>query len=662
MKLNLKKPSIRITLRYSLIALVSIVSIALLVPYVLNYGPESINTPFDIQMSYISYTQQFTVIYFAIIIILAIFVHLALKDVDEWYSLPDEKKYTESELIKKVRKKCFNLPYLTFIFEITLPLILVSFILLITGSHHATMIVKLLFLVVSYSFLLAVITYIFSKNVFEDVLTKTYKKNLNIGVRISIGLKVAMQILPIFAAGVMVTAVIGYSRIVAEKENTFFDLYHQQLYTTFSISQTYYFDDVVETMRHLTLEDENHSAFVIMPDHTIRTLRGPEVSEFVKEYTLQLSPKYNGRTYDSYGIDAQGSTIKLKTTVGDIYVGILFNVESNAAAITFVITFGVLMLLIILVLYIFGKSLSSDLSDVSNNFNDILKGESDLTSSLPVKTNDEIGDLILAFNGIQEQQAAYLEQIQNNQSMLMEQERLASLGQMIGGISHNLKTPIMSIAGAAQGLNNLINEYDASIGDKDVTNDDHHAIAKDMREWISKINSYTNYMSDIIGAVKGQAATLSESEEDTFTLFDLIKRIQILMKNELQNNHIQFNISLNQLEQKEIKGNVNSLVQVINNLITNAIQAYRGNPGEINLSTQLINDELDIAIEDHGCGMPKDVQEKLFKEMVTTKGKNGTGLGLFMSYSTIKGKFDGDITFTSEEGKGTVFHIHLPIK
>lgn len=255
-----------------------------------------------------------------------------------------------------------------------------------------------------------------------------------------------------------------------------------------------------------------------------------------------------------------------------------------------------------------------------------------------------------------------MQTIKENQEMLVEQERLASLGQMIGGISHNLKTPIMSIAGAAQGLNNLINEYDASIGDKDVTNDDHHAIAKDMREWISKINSYTNYMSDIIGAVKGQAATLSESEEDTFTLFDLIKRIQILMKNELQNNHIQFNISLNQLEQKEIKGNVNSLVQVINNLITNAIQAYRGNPGEINLSTQLINDELDIAVEDHGCGMPKDVQEKLFKEMVTTKGKNGTGLGLFMSYSTIKGKFDGDFTFTSEEGKGTVFHIHLPIK
>ena len=70
--------------------------------------------------------------------------------------------------------------------------------------------------------------------------------------------------------------------------------------------------------------------------------------------------------------------------------------------------------------------------------------------------------------------------------LLWKKERLASLGQLIGGISHNLKTPIMSISGATEGLTDLINEYDESIGDPDVTNDDHHAIANDMRDWITK--------------------------------------------------------------------------------------------------------------------------------------------------------------------------------
>ena len=55
------------------------------------------------------------------------------------------------------------------------------------------------------------------------------------------------------------------------------------------------------------------------------------------------------------------------------------------------------------------------------------------------------------------------------------------------------------------------------------------------------------------------------------------------------------------------------------------------------------------------------MSEKLFKEMITTKGKNGTGLGLFMSYSTIRAHFNGNITFNSKKGVGTDFNIVLPL-
>jgi signal transduction histidine kinase len=74
------------------------------------------------------------------------------------------------------------------------------------------------------------------------------------------------------------------------------------------------------------------------------------------------------------------------------------------------------------------------------------------------------------------------------------------------------------------------------------------------------------------------------------------------------------------------------------------------------------DDNIVISVSDHGCGMSDEVKNKLFKEMITTKGHNGSGLGLFMSYSTIKGNFKGDIKFTSEVGKGTTFNIILPRK
>ena len=272
------------------------------------------------------------------------------------------------------------------------------------------------------------------------------------------------------------------------------------------------------------------------------------------------------------------------------------------------------------------------------------------------------GELTVAFNQIQKMTADYLNQIQNNQNLLMERERLASLGQLIGGIAHNLKTPIMSISGAAEGLTDLIKEYDESIGDPEVTNDDHHAIAKDMSEWVEKVKSYTEYMSDVITAVKGQAVTLSENENITFDIDELMKRVNILMKHELKNALIELNTKINVDKNTILHGDITSLVQVINNMISNSIQAYNGQTNKtIDLTVDKKDDNLVISIRDYGSGLPKSVQDKLFKEMITTKGKNGTGLGLFMSYSTIRAHFNGDITFETEKGKGTVFHIVLPL-
>ena len=254
-----------------------------------------------------------------------------------------------------------------------------------------------------------------------------------------------------------------------------------------------------------------------------------------------------------------------------------------------------------------------------------------------------------------------MQTIKNNQEKLMEKERLASLGQLIGGIAHNLKTPIMSISGAAEGLTDLVHEYDSSIGDPEVTNQDHHDIAKDMSSWIEKIKEYTEYMSDVITAVKGQAVTLSEEQETNFTVDELIKRVDILMKHELKNALIDLNINMNHNESTELYGNVNSLVQVINNMISNSIQSYEGKPNQkIDLSITKKDSNLIISIQDYGSGMSKEVKDKLFKEMITTKGKNGTGLGLFMSYSNIRAHFNGNITVESEPQKGTKFNIILP--
>lgn len=221
----------------------------------------------------------------------------------------------------------------------------------------------------------------------------------------------------------------------------------------------------------------------------------------------------------------------------------------------------------------------------------------------------------------------------------------------------------MSIAGATQGILDLINEYESSVGDPEVTIEDHHAIASDMKEWIEKIKTHLSYMSDVITAIKGQAVNFSDQTSTSFTINELINYVNILMKHELKNALIDLTVNADIDTSIEVKGNINSLVQVVNNIISNAIQAYQqqGKSNEnIDFSIYKEKNNIVFKITDHAGGLPEEVQQKLFKEMITTKGKNGTGLGLFMSYSNIKAHFSGNLRYETEKGKGTSFFIEIP--
>ena len=104
---------------------------------------------------------------------------------------------------------------------------------------------------------------------------------------------------------------------------------------------------------------------------------------------------------------------------------------------------------------------------------------------------------------------------------------------------------------------------------------------------------------------------------------------------------------------------VNNLVQVLNNLISNAIQAYENQEKEKKIILDIYEKkgEIDIEVTDFAGGISEEIKNKLFKEMVTTKGKNGSGLGLFISYTSIKTGFGGNLCFTTKEGVGTTFRV-----
>ena len=253
-----------------------------------------------------------------------------------------------------------------------------------------------------------------------------------------------------------------------------------------------------------------------------------------------------------------------------------------------------------------------------------------------------------------------LETIRDTQATMMERERLAFLGQLIGGIAHNLRTAILSISGCMEGMLDLVKEYDESIDDETVVGEDHHEIAKEMYGWIDKTKAHCAYISDVVSTVKGQVVQYDPGDVDTFTIDEFLKRVDLLMTNELKKSGCTLRVNINTDIFSRITGNMNGLIQVFNNLIVNAIDAYENEPGYIDLEVSADENKFIFSVTDYGKGMEPSLQARLFKEMVTTKGKNGTGLGLYLSSTTIKGHFNGQISIVSEVGKGTTFTVTIP--
>ncbi len=647
----------KISISFSIITLIVGGIFYFLLPSLLNYPPNTINTEFDKEVSKLYYIYQYLIALSSIILLAVLYFKFSLKKLDKWEKNKDQAKVPE------IRKICFTYPFKLFAIIETFPVAIVILTLMFTGSHPAILIFKIGTLVFSFATLVSSIFLIISKNIFSPILSETsiyIEKEENIK-RDSLVKRLFLQIFPSILVTALLISLIGYSRLVVEKGNLLNFYYMSQIKSIKTSDDKELMSQVTSQLNEKLLSN-NDFFFIETPNGDIVTSNNKVLSDFFLKYMHNLSSSEGDRVYEAYTIDEQGVINKVFYQGQEYTIGIHYEIVSSSLWLYFFLSCIILFIFNLIILMYVAKSINNDLYKITRGMQTILTNQDNIEGKkLPITSNDIVGELVQSFNNIQDLAKKNIEKIHNNQDQLIEQERLASLGQMIGGIAHNLKTPIMSISGATEGLNDLIEEFNNSIGNPIVNNDDFHDIAKDMYEWTKKIKSYTEYMSDVITAVKGQTVNFSNDTDISFTLMELFKRVDILMKHELKNSLTYLNTSMKMNENTIIHGNINILVQVINNMISNSIQAYNGETKKsIDLIASSNEDNIIITVRDYGPGLPKKVKEKLFKEMITTKGKNGTGLGLYMSYSTIKAHFNGNILFDSKDGVGTSFYIILP--
>ncbi|MDZ7819255.1 MAG: hybrid sensor histidine kinase/response regulator [Aliarcobacter sp.] len=236
------------------------------------------------------------------------------------------------------------------------------------------------------------------------------------------------------------------------------------------------------------------------------------------------------------------------------------------------------------------------------------------------------------------------EQIAEKEKVLIHQSKMATMGEMIGVIAHQLKQPL-----------NILSLYCNDVKDSYKFNEINDGF---IDEFSKNTNLQIKFLSETIDDFRDFFNPNKEKRE--FNIKDAINRSIKLLGNRLSDNKIKLNLAL--LDEK-VYGIETELNQVILNIINNSIDAFIERNieiKEINVSVFSKQSYTILIIEDNAGGVKLDNLEKLFDPYYTTKS-TGTGTGLYMVKLVIKNSFSGDLKISNTE-KGLRYIIALPQK
>ena len=281
-----------------------------------------------------------------------------------------------------------------------------------------------------------------------------------------------------------------------------------------------------------------------------------------------------------------------------------------------------------------------------------------------------------------------LTELKSTQTQLIQQEKLASLGQLTAGIAHEIKNPLNFVNNFSEVSMEMIDEILDSrqktqeSRPKTEADELEEEILEDIKANLEKIHEHGSRANGIVTSMLQHSRASSGKKEPT-DLNALIKEYVNLSFHGMRagKNPINVEIVLElDPEVKEVALIKEDFTRVIINLCNNAFDAMRGKKYEVpstkyedgsslgrsyspklRASTILKNGQIKISFEDNGPGIPDDIKEKILQPFFTTKkGTEGTGLGLSITHDIVKAH-GGELNVESKEGEGTCFSILLPI-
>ncbi|MGR3319650.1 MAG: response regulator [Candidatus Anammoxibacter sp.] len=234
-----------------------------------------------------------------------------------------------------------------------------------------------------------------------------------------------------------------------------------------------------------------------------------------------------------------------------------------------------------------------------------------------------------------------LDDLNVTQQQVIQSEKLASIGTIIAGVTHELNNPLM-------GVINYIQYVCEHIDDEK------------LQGYLGKAEREAKRCSEIVRNLLSYSRT-TKPELEEVSCKDVVNNVVSLLDLDFQSKTIEVTVNIPETL-PDVLAKKESLQQVFLNLLINARDAMAGSTmKQVHIDGALVEDEVQISVRDTGHGMPFETLRRIFDPFFTTKepGK-GTGLGLSVSHNIITG-YEGTLTCQSDEGKGTKFIITLPV-
>ncbi|MEK6282294.1 MAG: PAS domain S-box protein [Acidobacteriota bacterium] len=222
-------------------------------------------------------------------------------------------------------------------------------------------------------------------------------------------------------------------------------------------------------------------------------------------------------------------------------------------------------------------------------------------------------------------------------------DKLRALGQLASGVAHDFNNSLAAILGRAQLLRRQTQD-EALVRNLEII----QTAAEDAAATVRRIQTFA----------RKSAAKEFEVLDVSGLLNDAVEITRTRWQNEARLRGLDYEVILNAESGQYTFGSASELREVFVNLIVNAVDAMPAG-GTLTIGSEPNAGRLRLQFADTGTGMPDDVRQKIFDPFFSTKGAQGTGLGLSVSYSIIE-RHEGSISVASELGGGTTFTIELP--